>query len=175
MKKLEGLDSLKSKTRKAKKQKRTAKELALVTMLLHDIWLLLFYLPIASTFGKTIKVLTTEEDVAKFSDGSGARLKDGPVVDLVDVTVCLRFYTFLLVERQDIISSNEDQMGSPIFAINYYYPGNKWYSFHGRWIKLPKNIDWPIMTWNHICWNFDNETGIIRLVSNGDVALDEID
>ena len=60
-------------------------------MLLHVFCLVLSYLLVARTFGNTIKVLTTQEDLAKFSDGSGARLKDAPVVDLEDVTVCLRF------------------------------------------------------------------------------------
>ena len=88
-------------------------------MLLHVFCLVLSYLPAARTFGKTIKVLTTEEDLAKFSDGSGARLKDAPVVDLVDVTVCLRFYNFIHVKYKDLISSKyEDEMDSPIFAID---------------------------------------------------------
>ena len=141
-------------------------------LLFHGICLIFSYLPIARTSGETIKVLTTEEDLAKFSDGSGARLKDAPVVDLVDVTVCLRFYEFIRVKQKELINSKyEYDISSPIFALGDYADGNKWFGFLSRWTKLTKNLDWPIMTWNHICWSFDNETSIIRMVSNGDVAV----
>ena len=94
--------------------------------------LVLYHLLIARTFGNTIKVLTTEEDLAKFSDGSGARLKDAPVVDLEDVTVCLRFYDFIHVKKKDLISSKyEDEMQNPIFSISDYYDGNKVLSTYG--------------------------------------------
>ncbi len=46
--------------------------------------------------------MTTEEDLAKFSDGSEDRLKDAPVVDLEDVTVCLRFYDFIHVKKKTL-------------------------------------------------------------------------
>ena len=52
---------------------------------------------------KPLKVLTTEDDVGKFSDGSGATLKDAPVFDLVDVTVYenqqLRSSIFVICHR----------------------------------------------------------------------------
>ena len=138
----------------------------------HCVYLILLGLLVTSTFSKTIKVLTTEEDLSKFKDGSGARLKNPPVVELVDVTVCLRFYEFVLVKKKHLISSMLSS-SSPILVIGDHYP--KWIGFQSRWTKVASNIDWPIMTWNHICWSFDSETSTNRMVSNGDAALEEID
>ncbi len=49
--------------------------------------IILLGLLVKRSFCETIKVLTTEEDLAKHADGSGARLKKPPNVDFVDVTV----------------------------------------------------------------------------------------
>ena len=105
-------------------------------------------------------MLTTKYDLAQFSDGSGAKLKDAPVdIDLVDVTVCLKFYDFLRVNPKTtqkflIHSKYDNETSSPIFAIGHSYDGPKWLGFQGKWTKLNNNIDWPIMTWNHVCWSF---------------------
>ena len=87
----------------------------------HCVYLILLGLLVTRTFSKTIKVLTTEEDLSKFKDGSGARLKNPPVVELVDVTVCLRFYEFVLVKKKHLISSMLSS-SSPILVIGDHYP-----------------------------------------------------
>ena len=76
--------------------------------LFHCVYLILFGLLVTRTFSKTIKVLTTEEDLSKFKDGSGARLKNPPNIHLVDLTICLRFYDFVLVDKFLVHSRDEN-------------------------------------------------------------------
>ena len=83
----------------------------------HFVLSLVKILLIIKTGSKTIKVLTTTEDVTKFTDGSGARLRNPPDVQLVDVTVCLRFYQFLLIINTLISSEYEHEIQRPIFSI----------------------------------------------------------
>ena len=58
---------------------------------------------------ETIKVLTTTEDLTEFIDGSGAKLKNSPAIDLVDATVCFRIKNFLTLYSY-LISSKSGQL-----------------------------------------------------------------
>ena len=66
------------------------------------------------------KVLTTTEDVTKFTDGSGAKLKNSPDFPFVDVTICLRFYDFLLVRKYLISSSYDSNTNYSSFSISEF-------------------------------------------------------
>ena len=86
------------------------------------------------TFSKTLKVLTTERDIAKFSDGSGAKLKSPPTAELVDVTVCLRFFEFIILDKYLISSKYENESVRPIFAIDSF--DSKWFGFQSIWTSF---------------------------------------
>ena len=112
-------------------------------MKIHIVLLLFHDLLITKTFGETIKVLTTVDDVTKFSDGSGAKLKTPPNLELVDITVSLRFSIFLLVNEDIYLMNSKDDNYNFIFTI-HYYSYQKWFGFHGKFVYVKNH--WPTKT-----------------------------
>ena len=138
---------------------------------------LLFNFLVSGAFSKPLKVLTTSDDLTTFTDGSGARLRNPPDIQLVDATVCLRFYDFFLMDRMLISSKyDHDDNMTPIFAIDELSTPKRqlWYGlWYGAWKKVES--DFSLLTWHHICWCYENSTSTIRMVIDGDVVLDQVD
>ena len=126
---------------------------------------------------RSTKVFKTTDDLSKAVPcpdflgycGSGARLRYPPDVEMVDLTVCLRFYAFSLDGVLISSQPNPVSLMSTLFIPNFFQQ----FMFQG--IFTPFETDWPIMTWNHMCWSFANRTSLIKMVVNGEVVTEKVD
>ena len=140
-------------------------------------WLFLLHFLISGAKSTPLKVLATTDDLTKFSGGSGAKLIHPPDIQLVDVTVCLRFYDFVLVDKYLVFSKDDDGTKmAPVFGIfEGTFPKRfLWYVlWNGVWNKM--EYDFSLLTWHHICWSYFNSTSTSRMVIDGDEVLEQID
>ena len=110
-------------------------------------------------------------------NGSGAQLTLGARVPLMDLTVCWRFYEFPNPNMRYLINSmtrNKEGKDKHIFGFNTNWAGEEernGFNFLGYW--MPLDVSWLPMEWNHVCFSYTNSTSNARIVSNGDIILDE--
>ena len=111
------------------------------------------------------------------NEGSGAQLSHDPKVHLVDFTLCWRFYEFRNPDSRYLISSMSKHKNGKYTHIFRCYSklihekDTNWVEFHGYQMQV--NVTWSPMQWNHVCFSYTNSTSNARMVSNGDIILDE--
>ena len=137
-------------------------------------YILLFGLIVQFVDGGT--VFTTDPDIEH--PGSGATLIYDHQVELVDFTLCWRFYELQNPYTKYFISSiykDEDDKESYIFALYSRWRGEEYeigFNLLGYWVLVMGS--WPAMEWNHVCFSYTNSTSIARIVSNGQVIHNEV-
>ena len=122
---------------------------------------------------QTIKVLKTTNNIEHFKDGSGAKLRNVHDFELVDFTVCFRFFFFAYRDTFNILisSKREDTLPSlsmlrVIFEVLDTKSNDKpmiWSGLLNDWNHT--FIPWPAMEWHHICLSYENNSSIITVVS----------
>lgn len=108
-----------------------------------------------------------------FKDGSGARLRDVGQHEIVDMTVCFRFFFFAKDDSHMIIHSKLDKdplsEWKAIFAVEDWIDKNHdsrpttSFGLRSDWIRA--YIDCPVMIWYHMC--LSNNASSMTVVSNG--------
>ena len=79
---------------------------------------------VTTSWCHTIKVLKTTDNFENFKYGSGAQLKDVRPTQLVDVSVCFRFYFFAKNVRFNFLihsKRDQDSMESQKILLGFFY------------------------------------------------------
>ena len=125
-----------------------------------------------STYGEEIKVLTTSKHISAYKDGSGAQLKNPPILSMKSFTICWRFYEFSGPQwRSNIIQSIDpnklkDNAGFPdLLRFMHTWKNQKGHEFYGFLYKYEK-FQWniPPMQWFHVCFGYDYDSYLIKMV-----------
>ena len=85
----------------------------------------------ARTFCQELKVLTTTDDMAAWlgSTGYGARLENEQEIDLKDLSVCLRFFDFIKLQGNVLISATSTGGGRLFFLAEFFAGKNHAFSY----------------------------------------------
>ena len=137
------------------------------------------------TFGascQTIKVFKTTDSIHSFIDGSGAKLKNVQDFELVDFSVCFRFFFFsdrnmevsLLHSRLDE-DALEGVRGNVIFGVVDTMLKDESKILLGLMNDWSYNsFVWPVMSWHHVCLSYEKKTSIMTVVSDGERVLTKV-
>ena len=132
---------------------------------------------------QTIKVLQTTNNAEKYQDGSGAHLGNEQEFELVDFSVCFRFFFF--GKRDDyntLIYSKHDQdlvdliLGRVIFGVTESILSNDKPILVIGLLNVWNQtfISWPAKEWHHVCLSYENNSSAMTVVSNGGKHLEKV-
>ena len=134
--------------------------------LLMSLPLLLLLVPLDA-----MKVFSTTQDYDLWanSTGVGASLRSANLSGrLVDLTLCLRFYEFVITDGFLVESGNLLRM--------QHKPREDGRSKYLRFLTYSGFYEsvWSPRRWHHVCLSFEGSTGRLVMVTNGQVVLDII-
>ena len=136
-----------------------------------------FIISLVSSCG-TIKVLKTTNNMKEFRDGSGAQLRTEQDLQLVDFSVCLRFFLFAKLDRHGIILINSNhheqeplESRTAIFSVMEWVSTTIYFGLKNTWNST--NIVWPVMMWHHVCLSYENKVSIMTIVGDGGRVLEK--
>ena len=126
---------------------------------------LVIILVIPTVLTEMIKVLSTNENLPKLVEGTGAYLKNPPNVSLIAITVCFRFFDYLRYDRM-IIGGPDLWIKDQLFEAELY---DTWFGFLRS--STPIKPSWAPKQWNHVCFSFASHFGQVTIVSNAMLVL----
>ena len=137
---------------------------------------MLFFVAISllgSTSCQTVRVLKTTENSEDFKDGSGAQLKHVEQIQLVDVSVCFRFFFF--AHREDISCLiNSHYKRKEIEILSVFHKVKMIFGIANHYIENDNvKLYWPSMRWHHVCLSYNNNSTTISIVGNGITLLEK--